>query len=116
MTILPSYDHLTFQFDDKVVLHLIYRDEISFALKTAAEYGVLYYTSDIREIDFTGLYLFRGTLVYVFNYGSGVLEIQSSVPVNDNRWHEVLYMVDLIVNKTMITQCMPSLEARRLVG
>lgn len=62
---------------------------MTFGLKTAAEFGVLYYNSDSREFDFTTLYLFEGKLVYSFNYGSGDAEIESSIYVNDNQWHEV---------------------------
>ncbi|KAJ8032912.1 Laminin subunit alpha [Holothuria leucospilota] len=68
------------------------QDEMYFGLKTAAEYGVLYYTADARQFDFTSLYLEDGYLVYTFDYGSGAVVIQSNERINDNQWHEVRTM------------------------
>ncbi|KAJ8032908.1 Laminin subunit alpha-4 [Holothuria leucospilota] len=68
------------------------QDAMYFSLKTAAEYGVLYYTADAGQFDFTSLYLEDGYLVYTFDYGSGAVVIQSNERINDNQWHEVRTM------------------------
>lgn len=64
-------------------------DEVSFFLKTAAEYGVLYYVADEGQFDFAALYLEEGHLVYSFDYGAGAVLMKSSAPINDNQWHQI---------------------------
>lgn len=70
-------------------INFLCRDEMSFGLKTAAEFGVLYYASDNRQFDYTSLYLSGGKLIYSFDYGTGSQEIESDIQVNDNQWHQV---------------------------
>ncbi|XP_071835637.1 laminin subunit alpha-like isoform X2 [Apostichopus japonicus] len=69
-------------------------DEMSFGLKTAAEFGVLYYASDNRQFDYTSLYLSGGKLIYSFDYGTGSQEIESDIQVNDNQWHQIRTLRD----------------------
>ncbi|PIK58517.1 putative laminin-like protein epi-1 [Apostichopus japonicus] len=72
----------------------IKEDIMSFGLKTAAEFGVLYYASDNRQFDYTSLYLSGGKLIYSFDYGTGSQEIESDIQVNDNNWHQIRTMRD----------------------
>ncbi|XP_012943161.1 laminin subunit alpha isoform X2 [Aplysia californica] len=64
---------------------------ISISFKTTAKNGVIFYSSDVKHIDFIGLYMLNGQINYGFNCGSGSALITSPEAYNDGKWHTVKF-------------------------
>ncbi|XP_071954463.1 laminin subunit alpha-like [Antedon mediterranea] len=62
---------------------------LQFEIKTTAQNAMIYYTADRREIDFVGVNMLNGRIVFRFDCGSGVGVIESDSTVNDGEWHFV---------------------------
>ncbi len=86
--------------------------EIQVELKTAARNGLIMFTTDTRHIDYTGMFMRGGKVVFGWDYGSGPKLIESPEPINDGNWHTVrvnragavgeLYIDGELVNKDEI--------------
>ncbi|XP_038056079.1 laminin-like protein epi-1 [Patiria miniata] len=73
--------------DDSFKRNMVMRVE----LKTLARNGLIMFTSDTRNIDFTAVYLRDGKVVFGWDYGSIPLLIESPESVNDGNWHTVRF-------------------------
>ena len=68
-------------------LRLKKRSDFGIEFKTSASEGIIFYIADEKNSDFIALFVKEGKLIYGFNCGSGPVYIQSSIMVNDGRWH-----------------------------
>ncbi|GIY52598.1 hypothetical protein CDAR_86411, partial [Caerostris darwini] len=68
-------------------------DDSTFALefKSSSGSGVMFYVSDSKHIDFVGLIMKDGKIIYVFNCGTGTAMISSQKNYNDGTWHRVVF-------------------------
>ncbi|XP_035223568.1 laminin subunit alpha-like, partial [Stegodyphus dumicola] len=68
-------------------------DDSTFALefRTKRKHGVLFYVAGSNHIDFVGLVLQGGKIIYVFNCGTGTAVISSQNQYNDGTWHRVVF-------------------------
>ncbi|GFY37998.1 laminin-like protein epi-1 [Trichonephila inaurata madagascariensis] len=68
-------------------------EDSTFALefKSSSDSGVMFYVSDVKHIDFVGLFMKEGKIVYVFNCGTGTAVITSQNTYNDGTWHRVVF-------------------------
>ena len=56
---------------------------------TFEEDGILL-TVNNQRVDYEAVYLSGGKVFYIFNAGSGLLELSSKKKVNDGKWHKVV--------------------------
>ncbi|XP_054719477.1 laminin subunit alpha-like [Uloborus diversus] len=68
-------------------------DESTFALefRTTLQNGVMFYVAASNHIDFIGLLMQNGKIIYGFNCGSGSAVITSQNQYNDGTWHRVVF-------------------------
>ena len=60
-------------------------------VKTVARNGLIMFSTDSRNIDYTGIFIREGKVVFGWDYGSGPELIESPEPINDGNWHKVSY-------------------------
>ncbi|XP_029032401.2 laminin subunit alpha [Osmia bicornis bicornis] len=70
-----------------------YRNDYDFQIdvKTMAEEGIIFYTSDHANENLIALYISDGRLHYTFDCGSGPALLISGKKINDNEWHIVIF-------------------------
>ncbi|XP_033109167.1 laminin subunit alpha-like [Anneissia japonica] len=78
------------------------RGILQFEVKTTAEDAMIYYAADRREIDFVGVNMADGKIVFRFDCGSGVGIIESESAINDGNWHSVQVSRNLQIGEIFI--------------
>ncbi|KOC61553.1 Laminin subunit alpha [Habropoda laboriosa] len=70
-----------------------YRNDYDFQInvKTMAEEGIIFFTSDISDESMIALYVRDGKIHYTFNCGSGPAQLVEEMKINDNQWHFVTF-------------------------
>ena len=64
------------------------RSAYEFSFYTFEEDGILL-TANNQKVDYETLFLSGGKVYYIFNAGSGPLELSSKKKMNDGKWHKV---------------------------
>ncbi|GFS13654.1 laminin subunit alpha, partial [Elysia marginata] len=64
---------------------------IELEFKTTGQSGVIFYTAGENHLDFLGLYMEDGQLVFGFNCGTGAAIMKSPQVYNDGNWHKVKF-------------------------
>ncbi len=70
------------------------RSDFQVEFQTTDMDGVIFYIADKGHMDFIGLFLKNGQLVYGFNCGSGAGWIETEEAFNDGRWHTARFQRD----------------------
>lgn len=70
-----------------------YKNDYDFQIdvKTMAEDGIIFYTSDLNNQNLIAVYVNNGKLHYKFDCGSGPALLISEKNINDNQWHIVIF-------------------------
>ncbi|XP_054012773.1 laminin subunit alpha [Hylaeus anthracinus] len=70
-----------------------YKNDYDFQIdvKTMAEDGIIFYTSDLDNQSLIAVYVSGGKLHYKFDCGSGPALLVSEKRINDNQWHTVIF-------------------------
>ncbi|XP_015602424.1 laminin subunit alpha [Cephus cinctus] len=70
-----------------------YKNQYDFQIdiKTMADDGIIFYSSDFTKQDLIALYIEDGRVNYKFDCGSGPALMTSVNRINDNKWHTVVF-------------------------
>ncbi|XP_011495348.1 PREDICTED: laminin subunit alpha [Ceratosolen solmsi marchali] len=70
-----------------------YKDDYDFQIdiKTFANEGVVFYSSDLNRRDLIALYIKNGLVYYTYDCGSGPALLGSEKKINDHQWHTVYF-------------------------
>ncbi|XP_008557031.1 laminin subunit alpha [Microplitis demolitor] len=70
-----------------------YKDDydLQIDLKTAADEGIIFYSSAITKNHFIAVYIQGGRVHYSFDCGTGPAWLKSEIKINDNQWHTIVF-------------------------
>ncbi|EGI60824.1 PREDICTED: laminin subunit alpha [Acromyrmex echinatior] len=73
-----------------------YKDDYDFQIdiKTMADDGIIFYTSDLSKQDLIAVYVLGGKVHYKFDCGSGPALLVSDKMINNNQWHIIIFKRD----------------------
>ncbi|KAH0550044.1 laminin subunit alpha [Cotesia glomerata] len=80
--------------------------DLQIDLKTAADEGVIFYSSALTKNHFIAVYIQGGRVHYSFDCGTGPAWLKSEIKINDNQWHTINFkrsgnFGELIVDKNI---------------
>ncbi|XP_031783644.1 laminin subunit alpha [Nasonia vitripennis] len=85
------------------------RDDYDFQIdiKTIAEEGIVFYSTDISTRNLIALYIKDGLIHYTYDCGSGPAVIISDKKINDQQWHTIIFKRDGVNGELIVDDDAP---------